>query len=140
PQACGLVSAYLANPSSKGTKVDAMRSPIRTENTGPSGPPIAIAWLMRLPPAAGATSQRKENFEAGNTAVSSRNLCPGSTPSNRMRCSPPALVRIAPVVPVANGPSRDTDSTSGFHFAQVDVSDQIFQTSSGGDFVSRERL
>jgi hypothetical protein len=57
-----------------------------------------------------------------------------------MRCVPPALVRISPVVPLANGPSRDTDRTSGFHIAQVDMSDQIFQTSSGGDVVSRERL
>ena len=46
-----------------------MRTPILTEKTGPSGPPIAIAWLMRLPPSRGMISHRKENFKAGKTAV-----------------------------------------------------------------------
>jgi hypothetical protein len=56
-----------------------------------------------------------------------------------MAWDPPALVVMLPVVPLANGPSRLTATTSGFQSGQVAVSDQIRQTRSGGAFTSIDR-
>src|ERR1700737_4734896 len=51
----------------------------------------------------------------------------------------PCLVFIVPLVPAANGPLSVIDCTSGFHWGQVLVSDQIFHTPWGLAFVSTVR-
>src|ERR1700719_2020182 len=47
---------------------------------------------------------------------------------------------MVPVVPVAKGPLRIIDWTSGFHSCQVLGSDQIFHTAAGLALVSTERM
>src|SRR5919197_5347444 len=95
---------------------------------------------MRPPPLdAGDTSHRKVSDDSGMTDVASSKARPGSTEARRIWCRPPALVCISPLVPVANGPFSDMDSTSGFHSGQVDVSDQMVHTRSGEAVVARKR-
>src|ERR1700730_2332270 len=105
----------------------------------PSGPPTWMAWLVVVLPAApAATWHSKAKRVSGMTVVSNRNDCPGTTSvSSTWRV--PCFVCIVPEVPVANGPLRVIDWTSGFHSCQVAVFDQMLHTVAGLALVSTDR-
>src|SRR2546421_742531 len=92
---------------------------------------MVMVWLMAVrSTASGRTSHSKAKRPRGMGEVSSRNDRPGRTAVSVIRWLPPAFVVIRPVLPAANGPSIETERTSGFHPGQVPTSDHSFQTCS----------